>query len=104
MERTKNVLSILKNIPIEKEHMIMDKKMIDWRSLVIGILLGTSVILIAAQSQKASDPGPQWQIATGNSTWVVNTGTGEIWELTGEAGSTEGSSQYKLTYAGKPSK
>jgi len=82
----------------------MDKKMIDWKSLVIGILLGAGVILIAAQSQQASDPGPQWQIATGNSTWVVKTDTGDIWELTGEAGSTEGSFQYKIKYAGKPSK
>lgn len=82
----------------------MDKRMIDWKSLVIGILLGAGVILIAAQSQNASDPGPQWQIAAGNSTWVLNTGTGDVWQLIGQGGSTEASSQYILRYAGKPSK
>lgn len=82
----------------------MDKRMIDWKSLVIGILLGTGIILIAAQSQTAGDPSPQWQIASGNSTWVLNTGTGEVWQLIGEAGTTEGTSQYKFRYTGKPSK
>jgi hypothetical protein len=81
----------------------MDKRMIDWKSLVIGILLGACIILVAAQSQKASDPAPQWQIATSNTTWVLNTATGDVWELSGQ-GATSETAQYKWQYSGKPSK
>ena len=92
-----------KKIILEKETIIMDKRKIDWKSLVIGILLGASIILIAAQNQKASDTDPQWQIATSNTTWVLNTATGEVWELSGQAGTSE-TPQYKWQYTGKPSK
>ncbi len=92
-----------KKIILEKETIIMDKRMIDWKSLVIGILLGACIILVAAQSQKASDPDPQWQIACSNTTWVLNTATGDVWELSGQAATNE-TTQYKWQYTGKPSK
>jgi hypothetical protein len=44
-------------------------------------------------------PVPQiYDIATGNITYVINTATGNVWQLDGEYGSRA----YTWTYAGKP--
>jgi hypothetical protein len=73
---------------------------IDWKSMVIGFLLGACLLLIAAQAQKANDPIGQYQINTGNSTWVINTNTGDTWQISGET--TSGTTRYTWAYAGKP--
>jgi hypothetical protein len=74
---------------------------IDWRSLVIGFLLGACLLMIAAQAQTAKDPVGQYQIAiSSNSTFVINTNTGDAWQLFGiTSGKT---TSYSWSYAGKP--
>ncbi len=78
----------------------MAEQKIDWKSLMIGLLLGLVAILIAAQDRNAPESLPgHYQITTGASTWIINCDTGDVWQLTGE----QGTNKFIWVYAGKPS-
>jgi hypothetical protein len=68
------------------------------KSLAIGFLLGMCVILGAAWAQSPPGPVLQYQLDTAASTWVINTGTGDVWQLNGE----EGTGKFDWVYAGRP--
>jgi hypothetical protein len=78
--------------------MSMGKAMIDVKSLAIGFLLGVCALLAAAQVQKTPDPVQEYRIATATATWIINTGTGDVWQLNGEYGS----GKFTWVYAGRP--
>jgi hypothetical protein len=80
----------------------MIKQGIDWRSLVIGLLLGICTILMAAQYQKTSGQNCQYQIVTSKSTWVIDTSTGDVWQIYGLYDENDTCS-FKWYYAGNPS-
>jgi hypothetical protein len=81
-----------------KEDESMEKTGVDVKSLAIGFLLGLCLLLGAAREQSPEYPVPQYRIATATSTWVINTSTGEVWQLSGE----QGSCRFTWLYAGKP--
>jgi hypothetical protein len=72
----------------------MGKSSLDVKSLVIGFLLGLCILLAAAQVQGPS----RYQIATASSTWIIDKGTGDVWQLNGEYNTNK----YVWTYAGRP--
>lgn len=76
----------------------MGKHSVDLKSLAIGFLMGVCLLMAAAQAQKDPDPVPRYEIATANTTWIINKATGDVWQLDGE----HGVSTYTWTYAGKP--
>jgi hypothetical protein len=76
----------------------MGKRSIDLKSLATGFLMGVCLIMAAARAQEAPLPAPRYEIAMGNSTWIIDKATGDVWELDGE----EGASTYTWTYAGRP--
>lgn len=80
----------------------MMKQGIDLRSLVIGLLLGICTILMAAQYQRTYGQSCQYQIVTAKSTWVIDTSTGDVWQIYGLYNETDTCS-FKWYYAGNPS-
>ncbi len=79
----------------------MIKQGIDWRSLVIGLLLGLGIVLMAAREQKESGQSCQYQIVTSRSTWVIDTSTGDVWQIYGLYDENDPGS-FKWYYAGNP--
>ncbi len=73
---------------------------LDWKSVLIGLLAGICLLLLMAQAPR-KDPADHYFLATGNSTWVIDSISGDTWELSGER--ISGVSRYSWTYAGKPS-
>jgi hypothetical protein len=80
----------------------MIKQGIDWRSLVIGLLLGLSIVLMSAQERSDSGRTCQYQIVTARSTWVIDTSTGDVWQIYGFYDENDPGS-FKWYYAGNPS-
>ena len=79
----------------------MIKHGIDWRSLLIGLLIGFCIVLMAAREQKPSGQACQYQIVTSRSTWVIDTSTGDVWQIYGLYDENETGS-FKWYYAGNP--
>ncbi len=78
---------------------MMGERSIDWKSLAIGLLIGVSAVLLAAQDQRPPEAVfGSYLMTAGGSTWVINSSTGDVWQLTGE----EGTNSYTWIYAGKP--
>ncbi len=80
----------------------MIKRGIDWRSLVTGLLLGLGIVLMASQYEKASGQTCRCQIVTSKSTWVIDTSTGDVWQIYGFYDENDPGS-FKWYYAGNPS-
>ena len=72
----------------------------DWKSMLIGFLVGFCLLLLMGQAPR-KDAVDHYILTTGNSTWVIDSITGDTWELSGER--ISGVSKYSWTYAGKPS-
>lgn len=79
--------------------MATSKYSIDWKSLIAGFLLGTGIIMTAASDRDADSQSGRYRIVTANSTWIIHTGTGDVWQLVSE----QGSNTYQWMYAGRPS-
>lgn len=56
---------------------------LDWRSLVVGLLLG--VCLVLGMGAAAPDRTGRYQISAigypGNDAYVIDTGTGQVWHF-----------------------
>jgi hypothetical protein len=81
-----------------KEDETMRRAGIDVKSLALGFLLGVCALLGAAGERKPASPVQSYQIATASATWVINTATGEVWQLNGE----QGTNKFVWLYAGRP--
>lgn len=76
----------------------MNAQRIDWKSLLIGLLIGTGILLTAALGRQDGSLPLRYEIVSGSATYVIDTVTGDVWFLY----SIEGSDKYTWTYAGSP--